>query len=196
MASTVFVPFNNDPVSVSPLTTTGYTVPVGKFAKLTGILYHGTLLVNGTPHLYSNGHATFGSSSTTSTSTGNITLVTAPTNVAGFATISYSWASQSNLGYTATFSWLRGGTTLWSVTEGDETTTQAGSTSGFVRPGDIFRTSQSNAVSWTRSITVSANGYNPTEIDLWLPSESVVTFSSGNYLPSVDGQITIYNAIS
>jgi hypothetical protein len=194
--SNTFIPFDNNPASVVALTSSGYTVPSGKYARVTGRIYLGAIAVNGTNVFYGTAtSALLDSGSTSSTSTSQITLITVPSGVAGVTYFSYSWSTGA-AGYTLTIRHIRSGGTQWTATDSSSTSTQSGSYYLSVLPGDTITAQHSATANYARNFYLYGLNTAWADFDFWAPAGTVITTVGSGLGTVITGQVQVYNVIS
>lgn len=202
MSAPFIIPFDNNPSSVINLTSAGYTIPAGKYARIDYRLYSGVLNIDG--NMVATATSTdeglqYASGTTSVGSTSEITLITATNSNQGY--FKFSWvANNSTNGSTVTFRHKRGGIVIGQTALiHDGTNARTATWWGFIVLGDILTVQQTSVVANARSVTLygdaTVGSSNQSQGTFWLGEGSVITFSSS--LPvSVSGIIQLYNKIS
>lgn len=197
MSAPFIIPFNNNPSSVIALTSAGYTVPVGKYAKITYRLFSGVLSLDSSiiaSNACYNGHV-YATATTTSTSNSELTVLTVPSNVSGEMRV----VCTANPAGGAVFRLKRSGTILTSFI------VASGATDIFfdmIIPSDTITIQQTSGSSSSRIVslqgmTSGSTTTSPTSkfSDFWANSGSVISLSSPAPI-LIFGTIELYNQIS
>jgi hypothetical protein len=191
MAAPFVVPFNNCPNDTIQLTQSGYTVPAGKYARISGTIYSGVLKVNSDAIIgnHSTASLVIQSGSNTVSGGAETTLITAGGNVHGFVIVNCTTSGGSG----ATFRMRRSGTTCGSTVLSANT---AGSFTCFVKTGDTITGQPATGVSTNVDASISGSaslvGNN---FSIWVESGDVVSFSDAG-VAGVAGLIEEFNQIT